>query len=131
MKTIEPYSPSARAKASVKPVRSGGRRFGKTTLQERLQARGPEDSGRLLELRVELLEDGLDGAHDEREADERQREDDAERRERDLDAERLEEPADPAVARVERREREAGDRRRQREREVHEGVEEARRPRNR
>ena len=91
--------------------------------EERLEARRPQDSGGLLELGVEVLEDGLDGAHDERQADERQREDDAGGRESHLQAERLEEPADPAVPRVERRERETGDGRREREREVHERVE--------
>ena len=41
MKTIDPYSPSARANASVKPVRSGGRRFGKTTRRNACRREAP------------------------------------------------------------------------------------------
>ena len=74
---------------------------------------------------VELLEHRLHGAHDEGQADEDQRDDDAERRVGDLDAERREQRADPAVRRIERGQRDAGDRGRQREGQVDDGVEQA------
>ena len=41
MKTTEPYSPSARAKASAKPVNSAGSISGKTTRQKVCQAFAP------------------------------------------------------------------------------------------
>ena len=69
-----------------------------------------------------ILEHRLYGAHHERQADEDQRDDDAQRRVGDLDAERLEQAADPAVRRIERRQRDAGDRRRQGEGQVDQRV---------
>src|SRR5262249_28749862 len=55
---------------------------------EGLEAVGAEARGRLLDVGVEALEHGLEGAHDEREADEDEHEHDAEPRVRALDAER-------------------------------------------
>ena len=52
----------------------------------------------------------LHGAHDERQADEDQRDHDTERRVGDLDAKRRGRLADPALGRIERGERDAGDR---------------------
>ena len=95
------------------------------TRRERLPARRAERRGRLLDLGIEVLEHGLDRAHDERQADEDQRDRDPERRERDLEPERLEQLAEPAVAGVERGQRDAGDRGRQRERQVDQRVERA------
>ncbi|ABA49583.1 hypothetical protein BURPS1710b_2014 [Burkholderia pseudomallei 1710b] len=91
---------------------------------EREPARRAEACGRLLLLALEILENGLHGAHDERQADEGQRDEHAERRERDLDPERREIAADPAVLRVDGRERDARDRGRQRERQVDDRVDE-------
>ena len=68
---------------------------------------------------------GCDGAHDERQADEDQRDENAPAREGDLDADRRQRRAEPAVRRIERGERDAGDRGRQRERQIDDGVEEA------
>ena len=56
MKTTEPYSPSARANASVKPVTSAGQRAREDHAPERLQ-RGRAEAGRgLLDLRIEVLD---------------------------------------------------------------------------
>ena len=88
MKTTEPYSPSARAKASAKPVSSAGTSAGAITRREGLQAAGAERRRGLFEFRIQILEHRLHGAHDERQADESQRDHDAERRVGDLDAQR-------------------------------------------
>ena len=64
-----------------------------------LPAVGAERRGGFLELRLEVVEHRLHGAHDERQADEDQRDEDAERREGDLDAERREQlPSQPLSA---------------------------------
>ena len=77
MKITEPYSPSARAKASAKPVSSAGSSAGRITRAKRLPARGAEGRGGLLQLALEVLEHRLHGAHDERQADEGQRDEHA------------------------------------------------------
>ena len=125
MKITEPYSPTPRAKASAKPVRSAGAEAGRMTREDGLQAVGAERGGGFLDLAVDLLHDRLHGAHHERQADEDQRDDDAERRVGDLDAERRQQRAEPAVRRVERGERDAGHRGGQRERQVDHGVDDA------
>ena len=126
MKMTEPYSPTARAKASAKPVTMRRRQ---ARQQHRavngLEAAGAERRRRLLDLAVDLFHHRLHGAHDEGQADEDQRDDDAERRIGDLDAERHQQMADPAFRRVERGQRDAGDRGRQRERQVDHGVDDA------
>ena len=63
------------------------------------QRRGAERRRGFLDLAARFLEHRLHGAHDERQADEHQRDEDAERREGDLDAERRRAAADPAVRR--------------------------------
>ena len=125
MKITEPYSPTARAKASAKPVRMRRQQRRQHHAEHGLAAAGAERRRGLLDLAVELLEHRLHGAHHERQADEDQRDDDADRRVGDLDAERLEQAADPAVRRVERGQRDAGDGGRQREGQIDEGVEQA------
>jgi hypothetical protein len=85
---------------------------------ERLPVRRAERPRRLLDLRFEILEQGMHGADDERQADEREGHDHAERRERHLNARWREIAADPAVLRVHGRERDAGDRRRHRKRQI-------------
>src|SRR5829696_2822195 len=79
---------------------------------------GAERQRRLLHLAVELDQDRLDGADDERQRDEQQREQHGELRERDVDPDR-------AGRAVERQQREAGDDRRQRERQVDQRVDDA------
>ncbi len=64
-------------------------------------------------------------AHHKRQSDEGAGDDDAERRVGDLDAKGLEKAADPAVAGVERGQRDAGHRRRQSKGQVDDGVEQA------
>ena len=98
MKTTEPYSPSARAKARAKPVSNAGQRAPAGSRGEGLPAARAEARRGLLDLGVEALEHRLHRAHDERQADEGERDDDAERRERDLDAEAAEAAPEPAVS---------------------------------
>ena len=97
MKMTEPYSPTARASASAKPVRVAGRRTGKHDAEERLPTRGAERRGRLLRLAAQVFQHRLHRADDERQPDEDERDEDALRRVGDLQAERLGELADPAV----------------------------------
>ena len=124
MKMTEPYSPTPRAKASAKP---GNRRRSyrrKDDAHERLPATGAQTRGRLFELAIEILQNRLHGAHDERQSDERQRDDDSQPRESNVNSERRERATEAAVRRVDRRQRDAGDRGRQGERQVDERVEE-------
>ena len=121
MKITEPYSPTARAKREREAGQQRRQQRRQHDAAERSGSRaGAERGGGLLDLAVELLQHRLHGAHDEGQADEDERDEDAERRVGDLDAERREELADPAVRRVERGQRDAGDRRRQREGQVDE-----------
>ena len=79
-------------------AREGEREAGEQGGQQRREddarktsAAARAEAGRgLLDLGVEVLEHRLQRAHDERQADEGERDDHAERREGDLDAERLE-----------------------------------------
>ena len=77
-----------------------------------------ERGGGLLHLPVELEQHGLDGAHDERERHEEQREADRDLREGDVDAER-------ALRAVAGDQRQPGDDRRERERKVDDRVDDA------
>ena len=76
MITSAPNSPTAFANASATPDRIPGRMFGKTTRRKVVQLGGAERAGGLLHLGVELEEDGLHRANDERQRDEEQREHD-------------------------------------------------------
>ena len=93
MKITEPYSPTPRASASAKPVSSAGVSVGRITLPEGAQPAGAEGRRGLLDLALDLLDHRLHRAHDERQADEDQRDEDAERRVGDLDPERRERAA--------------------------------------
>jgi hypothetical protein len=88
MKMTEPYSPTARAKASAKPVRMAGAGPAGSP-QDRLQRLAPSVAAASSTSRS-ILQHRLHGAHHEGQADEDQRDDDAERRVGDLDAERRE-----------------------------------------
>ena len=81
MNTTDPYSPTARANASAKPVSHAGNRYGRITRVTTLLAARAEAGRRFLDLDVEVLDDRLQRADDERQADEDQRDRDAERRE--------------------------------------------------
>jgi hypothetical protein len=105
MKITEPYSPSARAKASAKPVSSAGITIGKITRREGLPAVGAQRGGGFLQFAVQVFQHRLHRAHHEGQADEDQRHPHAQRREADLEGQPL---ADPAVLRVERGQRDAG-----------------------
>ena len=122
MKTTEPYSPSARANASAKPVSSAGRQHRKNHAPENLPAVRAEARGGFLKFRIEIFEHRLHGADDERQADERERDENAELRVGNLDAQRREPCANPAVRRIQRRQRDARDGGRQRERQIHQRV---------
>ena len=126
MKITEPYSPTARAKASAKPVSSAGQQRRQDDPRRMVcSAAGAERRRGFLDSRSSSSQHRLHRAHDEGQADEDQRDDDAERRVGDLDAERRAGAADPAVGGVERGQRDAGDRGRQRERQVDQRVDEA------
>ena len=119
----EPYSPMPRAKASAKPVSTAGRTAGRRDAAEGLRG-GPRERPPASASR-RVGDDRLYRADGEGEADEDQRHQHAEGREGDPDAEGLEQGADPAVAREESREGDAGDGGGQGEGEVDEGVYEA------
>ena len=125
MNTTDPYSPTARANASANPVSQAGNRYGRMTRDHDVEAARAEARRGLLDLGVEIFDDRLQRPDDERQADEDERDRDAERRESDLDPVSVERPAQPAVRRVERRQRDAGHRRRQRERQVDQRVDDA------
>ena len=122
MKITEPYSPTARAKASVKPVRSAGSDGRQDDAPEYVEAAGAEGLGRLLQVALHLQQRRLHGAHRKGHADQGERERHADPGVGHLDAERLEVAADPAVLREHRGEGDARDRRRQRERHVDERI---------
>ena len=59
MKITEPYSPSARANASAKPVSIAGQSVGRITRANVCQRVGAERRGGFLDLGLELLEHRL------------------------------------------------------------------------
>src|SRR5690606_32118440 len=80
-----------------------------------LQAGRAQRGGGLLELRFQFLEDRLDRAHHERQADEGERDPDADRRVSNGNAERIEQRSEPAVLREQAGQRDARNRGWQRE----------------
>ena len=86
----------------------------------RAQARG-----RFLDFHVEIFDDRLQRPDHERQPDEHERDRDAQRRERHLDAVSLQRGTQPPVRRVERRQRDTGDRGRQRERQIDQRIDDA------
>ena len=125
MKTTEPYSPIARAERQREAGEYRGQHGREDHPPPGLPARGAQTLRGVLDLGVDVVEHGLHRADDEGEPDERQRDHHAQRRERRLDPERLEPAARPARLRVDRGEGEAGDGRRQRERQIDERVHDA------
>jgi len=79
MKITEPYSPTARAKASAKPVSRRDHR--QDYASQCLQAVRPERGRDLLKLDIEIDQHRLHRAHHEGQADEDKRHQYAERRE--------------------------------------------------
>ena len=79
MNTTEPYSPTARANASAKPVSQAGIEIRQDDPPQHAEPRRAEAGRRLLDLDVEILDHRLQRPDDERQADEDQRDDDAER----------------------------------------------------
>ena len=118
IRTIEPNSPTARANASAAPLQDRRHEVGEDHADEDGPAVGAERERRLLHLAVELDQHGLHRADDERQRHEQQRQQHRELRVGDVDAER-------AGRAVERQQREPGDDRRQRERQVDQRVDEA------
>ncbi len=90
-----------------------------------LQPARAESGGGLLQLHFEFRNNRLHGAHDERQADEDERDQNAPAGEGDLDVVVGERRAEPAIRRIQRRKRNAGDGRRQREGQIDEGVEQS------
>ena len=62
MRTTDPYSPTARAKASPAPASTDGRMLGQDHAAEHLAPGGAEGGGGLLGLRIELGQHRLDAA---------------------------------------------------------------------
>src|SRR4249919_1859594 len=85
---------------------------------QRGEAAGAERGGGFLLFAAQGFEHRLQRAHRERQADENQRYDDPGRRVGDLEAEWFQPAPDPAVLRIDRGQRDPGDRGRQRERQV-------------
>jgi hypothetical protein len=85
MKMTEPYSPTARAKASAKPVSSAGSRVGRHHVAEGRASAARRARGGFFQLGLNVFQHRLHRAHDEGQADEDQRHHDAQRREGDLD----------------------------------------------
>jgi hypothetical protein len=125
MKMTEPYSPTARAKGQREAGQQRREDGRKDHLDEGLPARGAERGGGLLDFGFDVLDHRLQGTHDERQGDEGQRKDNAERRVGHLDAERFEVLAEPAVAGVQRGQRDAGHGRRQRKGQIDQRIDEA------
>ena len=74
MITIAPISPIARANAIATPERMPGRMLGSTMRREDGAFVRAQRTGSLLHLRVELVQDWLNRAHDERQRHEEQHE---------------------------------------------------------
>jgi len=118
MKMIEPYSPTPRAKA---------REPGEHRRDQRRQhhpGQGPEPGGAqggggLLDLLVDLGDQRLHGSHREGQPDEHHGDEDPHRRIGRLDTEPGERRAEQTVRRIERGQRDAGHRGRQREGQIH------------
>ena len=124
MKITEPYSPTARAKASAKPVSSAGSSVGSTTRRNVCQRVAPRLAAASSISVSRSSSTGCTVRTTNGRPMKIERHEHAERREGDLDAERLEVLAEPAVLGVERGQRDAGHRRRQRERQVDQRVDE-------
>ena len=98
MKITEPYSPKPARERHGKAGQQRRNDAGENHLPESLPARGAQAHRRFLDLAVGILQHRLDGAHDERHADEQQRDQNAQRREGDFDAQRREISARSSLA---------------------------------
>jgi len=67
---MEPYSPTARANASAKPVSTVGNRVGAIDLEERAQPACAQGGGGLLDFLLQILQHRLQSADHKRQADE-------------------------------------------------------------
>ena len=125
MKITEPYSPSARAKASAKPVSSAGSTPGRSRARKVCQRDRAERRRRLFQL---ARRSSSSTGCTVRTTNGRPMNVSATSTPSGVNAtlmpERLEQRAEPAVGRVHGGERDAGDRRRQRERQVDQRVDE-------
>ena len=130
MNTTEPYSPSARANARAKPVRSDGQERGQDHAHEGLQARRAQHRRGLLEIGIESSSTGCTV----RTTNGRPTNVSATTTPSGVNATLMPSAAsgraEQAVRRVDRRERDARDRGRQRERQIDERVDD-RLPENR
>ena len=122
---MEPYSPTARAKASAKPVSTVGNKRRREDLDKRAQPARAQRGGGLLDFLLQILQHRLQRPHDERQAHKGQRDDNRERRIGAFDAERHEKTSEPAVRGEEAAQGQPRDGGGQREGKIHEGVNEA------
>ena len=118
-RSVFAHATRKRQRKSGEPRRN---QIGKDDPQDDLTPFGAEAGRRLFELDVEVLDDGLERSHDERQSDEHQGHGDAERRERYLDSVGIERFAQPAVGCIQRREGDAGNCGRQGERQIDQRV---------
>ena len=118
MRTIEPNSPTARAKASPAPASTDGSTLGRIDAAEHLAPGGAERGGGVLDFGIELGQHRLDAAHAEGQGHEEQRGADAEAGAGQVDVE-------GAVDPVQREQRQAGHDGRQREGQVDEGAQQS------
>ncbi len=118
MITSDPNSPTAFANARATPDKDPGQDRGQDDPAERRPAAGAEGVRGLLELGIDLDQQGLHGSDHERKRHEEQAERDRRPRVRDVDTDRRLRP-------VEREQRQSRDDRRQGEREVDDGVDHA------
>jgi hypothetical protein len=124
MKITEPYSPSAREKASAKPVSRPGK-WRENHLDEGLPARGAE---RAAASSTSISISSITGCSvrtTKRQVMKVSATTMPERRVGDLETERLKIPPEPAVAGIQRGQRDAGHRRRQRERQIDQRIDKA------
>ena len=117
-RTSDPYSLTPRANERAAPAAMAGTRLGRTIRRNVVKRLAPSERGRLLDLGIQLGEHRLDGADHEGERHEQERQRHGPRGVGDVDAHR-------AVRAVEREQHEAGDDRRQGERDVDEHLEDA------
>src|SRR4029077_16894701 len=122
MKMTEPYSPTARANDSVKPVSSAGSTVGRMMRRKAEKRAAPRGFPPFLKMPLYLQQRRLHGAHRERHADEGEGKGHAQPGVGDLYPQRLKVAADPPLLGKHGGERDAGDRGGHRKRHVDQSV---------
>ena len=123
MKITEPYSPAPQGrKRQGEPGDQSRRESWKDYVQEGRTGGCAQGLSSFFECGVEIVEHGLHGAHDKRQADGQQGDENPRRRVGDLHAERGETAADPTVRAVQCGQGDPGHGRRESERQIDQGV---------